>query len=287
MIRIRNLTQKVFHFICIKEYQRKENNPNRFFQKGLDDAREFFNVRFKGKIDFKGKRILDVGCGYGTTCIHMSENGAEKVVGIDIDENRIIFAKSKLINDYKDLANIVEFRYIENMDNNLNHETFDIIISKDSFEHYTDPENIINNMKQKLKKKGIIVIGFGPLWRSPYGGHIQFMTKFPWAHLLFPESVIMAERKKFRPSENAESFEQVVGGLNKMTLKRYLNIVKENGLGFEYFKVNLSPTKLMFIFNILRRIPFCKELFTQNVYSIIYPISDLPNKKNLPIKHGA
>jgi len=43
------------------------------------------------------------------------------------------------------------------------------------------------------------------------------MTPLPWAHLLFPESVIMNERKRFRPDENANKFEEVKGGLNKMT----------------------------------------------------------------------
>ena len=79
----------------------------------------------------------------------------------------------------------------------LGHDKFDIVLSKDSFEHYNDPENQIFTMQQYLKEEGILVIGFGPLWKSPYGGHISWMTKFPWAHLIFPESVIMAERKTY------------------------------------------------------------------------------------------
>jgi len=58
-------------------------------------------------------------------------------------------------------------------------------------------------MKQYLKQDGLLVIGFSPLWKAPYGGHIRFMTKLPWAHLIFPEEVIMAERRRFRPDEEA------------------------------------------------------------------------------------
>jgi SAM-dependent methyltransferase len=265
----RALVRKAFHAVCVKNYQMDDNYAENSFQKGLAEAEEFFSVRFGGTAEFKGKTVLDVGCGYGSTSIYMSLNGARKVIGVDIDENRISFARSLLIKDFEYLSNIVEFRHVDQIFNDLNHEKFDIVLSKDSFEHYADPANIIVKMKKKLEKKGIMVIGFGPLWKTPYGGHIQFMTKVPWAHLIFPESVIMAERKRFRPQEDAQSFEQIVGGLNKMTLNRFLNLIRKNCLEFEYLKVNLSSTRLMFLFNILRRIPLCQEYFTQNVYSIL------------------
>jgi 2-polyprenyl-3-methyl-5-hydroxy-6-metoxy-1,4-benzoquinol methylase len=262
------LIQKIFHAICIKNPQMENNYAENYFQKGLADAEEFFKVRFRGKVNFEGKTILDIGCGYGSTCIYLAENGARKVVGVDIDENRISFAESLLLTDFKYLSSVVEFKNIDEICNRSNYEKFDIVLSKDSFEHYADPDNIIVIMKKKLKKNGIMVIGFGPLWKAPYGGHIQFMTKVPWAHLIFPESVIMAERKRFRPDEDAKSFEQILGGLNKMTLNKFLTLIRKNRLEFEYFKVNRSPTKLMFLFNILRRIPLCREFFTQNVYCV-------------------
>lgn len=195
----------------------------------------------------------------------MALNGARKVVGIDINKNSIDFARSKLANDYRNLLNIVEFKLADD----IKQEKFDIVLSKDSFEHYDDPESFICTMKQYLQKEGIMVIGFGPLWKSPYGGHISYMTKVPWAHLIFPESVIMAERKRFRPNEDARSFEQIVGGLNKMTFTRYLNIVKESDLEILYFKTNVSPGKLIILLNVLRRIPFCREFFTVNLYSVL------------------
>jgi len=49
-----------------------------------------------------------------------------------------------------------------------------------------------------------IAIGFGPLWKSPYGGHIGYMTRLPWAHLLFSERAIMRERRRFFPNDPVE-----------------------------------------------------------------------------------
>ena len=258
------LSQRVFHMVCVKRYQRPEHREEQDFQTGLDEAKEFFN-RFNDRVDMTQKTILDVGCGLGSCCFYMALNGAKKVVGIDIDERRISFARSKVVSDYQYLSEAVEFRVASD----LKSEKFDIIISKDSFEHYADPENLIITLKQHLNEGGIVAIGFGPLWKAPYGGHIGYMTKIPWAHLLFAEPVIMRERKRFRPDEDAESFEQVRGGLNKMTLKRCVNAIAQSGLKIEYFETNVSRKKLVRLFKVLSRIPLCGDLFTQNLYTIV------------------
>jgi SAM-dependent methyltransferase len=154
----------------------------------------------------------------------------------------------------------------------LKDEKFDVVISKDSLEHYTDPENFMLDIKKYLKPGGKIVIRFGPLWKSPGGGHINYITRFPWAHLLFPESVIMRERKKCRPGESATTFEEY--GLNKITFKRFMKIIKKCGFQMDYLKINVvarkSKRKLMLVCNVLRKIPFAGEFFIQNVYCIIH-----------------
>jgi cyclopropane fatty-acyl-phospholipid synthase-like methyltransferase len=260
-----SLVQKIFHFICAPNYKRSIDY-NQSFNRGIDEAKEFFD-RFDGKIDVKLKTVLDIGSGLGSNCIYMAKKGAARVVGIDINESAINVAKLKLTNEYKSLSNTVEFRLAGDTLN----EKFDIVISKDSFEHYANPETFIITMKQYLNQGGIMVIGFSALWQAPYGGHIDFMTKVPWAHLMFPETVIMHERRRFRLDEDADSFEHVIGGLNKMNLKRYLNIIRESDLEIEYFKTNLPGRKpIMVLLNVLRHLPFCQEYFTQNVYSVMH-----------------
>lgn len=258
------LVARLFHLVSVRHYHQPEELYEMRFRNGSESSKEFFN-RFDGKVDFKNKTVLDIGHGLGSNCIYMAQNGASRVVGIEINEESNDFAKKKLATEYQELANIVEFRTVDDTFK----EKFDIVISKNSFEHYANPEDFIKVMKQHMKKEGLLVIGFSPLWKAPYGGHITYVTKLPWAHLLFPESVIMQERKRFRPDDGARLFEEMKGGLNKMTLKRYVNIIKNSGLDIEYFKTNVQKNKRMLVFNILRRIPFCRELFTQNVYSIL------------------
>ena len=47
--------------------------------------------------DFKDKRVLDLGCGYGWHCIYAAEKGASSVVGIDISRKMLEVAKGKTL----------------------------------------------------------------------------------------------------------------------------------------------------------------------------------------------
>ncbi len=45
--------------------------------------------------DFTGKRMLDLGCGYGWHCIYAMEHGAASAVGIDISRKMLEVAREK------------------------------------------------------------------------------------------------------------------------------------------------------------------------------------------------
>ena len=260
------IARKLFHLICVKNYTIPQERPGYDeyeFRKSMGYAEEFFNRRYRGQLDFRDKSVVDIGCGYGSTCIYMGLKGVRQVVGIDIDEHRLNFARNKLAAEYPELEGRVEFTLKIPQT-----QKFDIALSFNSFEHYADPENFIFTMKQYLKPNGFMAVAFGPLWKSPWGGHIDFMTRFPWAHLIFPELVIMRERRRFRPDEAAESFEQIRGGLNKMTLRRFKMIITDHQLEFSYFKTNVSRRKVIKVFNMLKHLPSCEEYFTIDVCSI-------------------
>ncbi|SMP20652.1 class I SAM-dependent methyltransferase [Flavobacterium hercynium] len=54
-------------------------------QKGLEGAGEW-HVLKQMLPDFAGKKVLDLGCGYGWHCRYAIENGAQSAIGIDISE---------------------------------------------------------------------------------------------------------------------------------------------------------------------------------------------------------
>jgi SAM-dependent methyltransferase len=143
--------------------------------------------------------------------------GAQRVVGADIGGEK---ALRNLAQERPEIQQRVEILKTHGTLRELGDERFDLVFSKDSFEHFSDPERVVEAMVGAVRPGGQLVIGFGPLWKGPTGGHIDFVTKLPWAHLLFPEPVIMAERRRFRPDEGARRFEEIKGGLTRMTLDR-------------------------------------------------------------------
>ena len=44
--------------------------------------------------DFAGKRVLDLGCGYGWHCIYAAEHGAAAVTGVDLSEKMLAVARA-------------------------------------------------------------------------------------------------------------------------------------------------------------------------------------------------
>ena len=83
----------------------KENkyDNNRFFSQysqmsrsveGLKGAGEW-HVLQKMLPNFAGKRVLDLGCGFGWHCIYAIEHGATHVTGIDISEKMLEEARKE------------------------------------------------------------------------------------------------------------------------------------------------------------------------------------------------
>jgi SAM-dependent methyltransferase len=261
-----NLAQWAFHLVCVKEYVKSAAHYEQDFQAGFRSM-EKFTRRFGGRLDFRGKTILDVGSGLGSPAFLMARRGAARVLGVDIVPYNIAFAEEQRRGAYADTADRVEFRLIRDF-RDLGDERFDLILSKDSFEHYDDPESFVPAMLPHLADGGQIAIGFGPLWKSPYGGHIKYMTRLPWAHLLFPERVIMRERHRFFPDTPTATFRDYVGGLNKMTLARFLALIQTKGLEPSYFRTNASEHPLRPVLTAAARLPFAREYTTFNVYGI-------------------
>ncbi len=256
---------RLLRLVSKRTTSRPRDYEEAYFRRGMSEASTFLQ-RFGFPIDFRGKRVLDYGCGYGPLAFHLAqEKGADAVTGVDIDQARIDFARQRLSSKYPNLAGSVEFKSPEEIDGHQ----FDIVVSKDSFQHYNDPVHVLSQMMELTAPGGLIAIGFGPLWRSPYGGAIDFMTKLPWAHLIFSEEVIMRERQRYRPEEKAQAYKDTRGGFNKMTLRRFREIVAESDANVLSFRANASSSVVGRASRLLAGIPGWREFFTLNVYAVL------------------
>jgi SAM-dependent methyltransferase len=235
-----------------------------------------FWSRFSSIPSFEGKSVLDVGCGQGALCIDVARSGAERVMGIDIKKWIIGFANNNLRLNFPELENIVEFRVGDIT--SLAGCEFDLIISKNSFEHILEPDNCLAEMIDRLKSGGKIYIGFSPLYNSPFGDHGRSKTFLPWGHLIVPESVWLSRLNKRYPEKNIRCVADL--GLNGASFARFKSIFYGSGLEVTCFAVNRSKHPVVRLFSLLRRVPFLEEYLSCNLYCVLEKTgkSDLPEE---------
>ncbi len=176
-----------------------------------------------------GKTVIDYGCGTGRDTIQIAKWGASKAIGIDIQEHFLELGKNRAAE--QNVGDICQFCQATDC-------RADIIISKDAFEHYGDPAKELSNMYNFLKEGGCVLISFGPVWYHPVGGHS--CSVFPWAHLICSEKSIIRWRGKFK-NDGATNLSEIAGGLNKMTVKRFLKIVEDSP--FNIASIEITPIR--------------------------------------------
>lgn len=116
--------------------------------------------------DLKGKRILDLGCGFGEHCKRFVDCGAEKVVGIDISEKMLQVAMSE--NSHPRIT------YINKSMEEISQlkEKFDVVISSLAFHYIEDFEGVIENIYNMLDDKGMFIFSQeNPLCTCHSGGN--------------------------------------------------------------------------------------------------------------------
>lgn len=259
------LAQSLFHLLCERTPGQHQDQHSPSLKGGLAEARRFVQ-RFDGHLDVADKTILEVGCGYGPLTFTLAELGARHILATDINAERIQAARQSLEVQYPAFRDVISFQVADIHD--VDRVRVDTIVSKDSFEHIADPEGFVAQAPAHLRPNGQLIIGFSGLWKSPYGGHISYMTRAPWAHLIFPESVILKERARFRPDEQPASLADIVGGLNKMTLTRFQSIMRRSCLDPVYVRHNVSSRRGANVAVALSQIPLLAEWTTFNIYGI-------------------
>ena len=117
--------------------------------KGLAGAGEWETLQ-KLLPDFKDKRVLDLGCGFGWHCQYAIEHGAKAVTGVDISEKMLTVAKEKTNSKIRYIQMPIEdIAFAEN--------SFDAIISSLAFHYIESFEQIVENVSGCLIPNGDFV----------------------------------------------------------------------------------------------------------------------------------
>lgn len=131
--------------VFFDKYSRMERS-----KKGLEAAGEWATLRSLLP-DFKGRSVLDLGCGYGWHCRYASERGAERVVGVDLSQKMI--EKARAMTCDPEIEYIC--RAVEDVD--YPSRSFDIVISSLALHYVEDYKSVIRVIYRMLKKGGNFV----------------------------------------------------------------------------------------------------------------------------------
>lgn len=97
----------------------------------------------------KGKAVLDVACGVGYGSQILLDAGAERVFGVDINENAVEYAKTHYTPEFKTMdATKMDFP----------DESFDVVVSFSTIEHLINWLDFLKEVKRVLKKDGLLMI---------------------------------------------------------------------------------------------------------------------------------
>ena len=121
--------------------------------------------------DLKGKRVLDIGCGMGQHAMQYVKSGARSVVGIDISEKMLAYAKEHNSDEkitYKRMA----FEELDSLD-----EKFDVITSSLAFDYVEDFGKLIKTIYGKLDESGYLVFSMSHPLSTAYDGVYDRYTR--------------------------------------------------------------------------------------------------------------
>jgi SAM-dependent methyltransferase len=184
------------------------------FSYDYDSRKRGGEYRAKAMLNLLGKKnekkvnsFLELGCYDGVIGLALLRRG-KMPVGVDI---RFEFHE-------KALKEGVFFSQMDASRLGFKNDSFDLVCSFASFEHFSDPESVLDEALRLTKPGGYIYLHFGPLYMSQYGLHAYRSITVPYCQFLFPPEVLTKSclEKDLKPPDYTS--------LNKWTIEDYRNL---------------------------------------------------------------
>lgn len=101
--------------------------------------------------ELAGKRVLDLGCGYGWHCRYALEQGAREVVGVDISQRMLEQARCRTISER------CRYLHMAMEDIDFPEACFDVVISSLALHYVRDYADVLRRVAVCLKSGGDFV----------------------------------------------------------------------------------------------------------------------------------
>ncbi len=108
-------------------------------------------------VDMSGKEVLDIGVGIGgPACLLVTNHGAGKVTGIDVEEPVLKEAQATVSS--QNLENQIDLQFVTPGPLPFDDATFDVVFSKDSIIHIPEKQSLFSEVYRVLKPGGWVVM---------------------------------------------------------------------------------------------------------------------------------
>ncbi len=147
-----------------------------FFQKYSEMPRSQLGLQGAGEWselerllpDFRGRQVLDLGCGYGWHCKYAAEHGAAQVLGIDLSEKMLETAREK------NSSAGISYRRCAMEDLDLPADSFDVVLSSLAFHYVRDFGPLIQRIAAWLRPGGDFVFSVEHPVFTAYGSQAWY-----------------------------------------------------------------------------------------------------------------
>lgn len=239
----------------------------------------------------QNKCVLEIGCNHGgATLAYFQLYGLKKIVGFDTSDKqaetgRMFFKNEGVPPDRYEFGTgyAEELPYPDN--------SFDVIITYDTFEHVADLSAVMKECYRVLRPKGMLMCIFPSYWH-PTQHHLTDVTSAPCIHWFFsPQKLmeayweILDDNPVYRDYKGIErrplhTWEKL-WIINGTTMRKFRKIIAEcSWSGISHVPVpigtvgkvvsnNPSLKAVRFVSRILARLPFFEESANQRIVYIL------------------
>ena len=204
-------------------------------------------------VELRGRRVLDVGCGFGGYSLALVEAGG-RVTALDLAVPQRL----------KGLPNL-DFVQGDAASMPFADASFDFVLCASLIEHVPQPEELVAEIRRVLDGGGLCYLSFPPFY-SPLGGH-QFspfhllgeglaLRIFRWRASRMGGEV----RPRAHPTSYADSYRNC--GLYPLTIGRVRGMVERAGLELVELSTKYSPLNFA-------RLPLLNEFLTWHAQFIL------------------
>ena len=117
---------------------------------GLSAAGEWHELK-RLLPDFSGKRVLDLGCGFGWHCRYASDQGAAAVIGVDLSENMLAKARADTFDER------IHYVRAAMEDVDFPPESFEVVLSSLALHYVEELEPLVRRVYDWLAPGGDFV----------------------------------------------------------------------------------------------------------------------------------